>query len=582
MTTPCGIEPQMRSPKPRKRGEKKGHSTRSYRAGEKYKAPGEAREREKMSRSAVPTEEPPESSDTEETRARRTFAVATEASQRFNPYEILEIPSDANAAQVKRAYRAMCLRFHPDTALSDETGNHRFHQIQEAYRVLRNARSRAEWEESRAAWERELHSAKETAAMSSDRPAVLLSEAWRGRIANWGAFGSPRLEPREGSRLAAVMALALTLTVALGFTVAALLMSRETGRRVLYRTAADPPLARSEADGTGEPGARAERTRSQDGGLLPAIRSENGLPHRSGEHPHQGARGYSGDADFPASEEPAFPGEAIRAPAAELGGTGIAALPGTAQPIPLEIGDVGEGRGPQQTDGQAGALTHGRWMASCSTASGDDVFLGWLDVNDRSSFYWRSAATQAAGTDRDLVIEAALDRKNQWLLDRAGDPASRPAAVIEAKPDGSRELHWLRTLGRPADGCADWTLFPANRGPSPEGLWLLPQNSDIRSGSFAPEYVELTLKRRDGLLSGRFTGRYRVPSVSMGSAVQLQLRAVPELPGWFRWNDPAGGEGVLAVAAVDRTRLATFWKRTTLIAGKPQLSSGFAVLLRMD
>jgi hypothetical protein len=104
----------------------------------------------------------------------------------------------------------------------------------------------------------------------------------------------------------------------------------------------------------------------------------------------------------------------------------------------------------------------------------------------------------------------------------------------------------------------------------------------VRSGSFAPEYVELNVKRRDGLLGGKFTGRYRVPSPSMGSTVQLQLRGAPDLPGWFLWNDPAGGEGVLAVAAVDRTRLATFWKRTTLIAGKPQLSSGFAVLLRMD
>lgn len=572
----------MRSPKPRKRGENKGHSARSNRARQKDRATGDAREREKTSRSAAPTEEPHESADTDETRGRDTTAEAPAASQRFNPYEILEIPSDANAAQVKRAYRAMCLRFHPDTAAPDSTDNDRFHQIQEAYRVLRNARSRAEWEASQAARELETQSGTVTASISSDQPTAVLTEARRWRIRDWGALRSPRSEPREGSRLAAVMALALTLTVALGFTVTAMLMSRESERSVFGGKAGDPPLARREADGADGPGARADVIRSQVGVLHPAIRAEHGLPLRSGERPRQGARSYPGDADFSDSEELYFPGEAIRAPAGEQDGTDTAELRGAVQPIPLDRGDAGAGHGLQQADGQAGALTQGRWMASCITASGDDVFLGWLDVYDRSSFYWRSTATQAAGTNRDLVIEAALDRTNQWLIDHFGDPVSRPAAVIEAKANGERKLRWLRALGRPPDACADWALFPANRGPSLEGLWLLPQNGEVRSGSFAPEYVELNVKRRDGLLGGKFTGRYRVPSASMGSTVQLQLRGAPDLPGWFLWNDPAGGEGVLAVAVVDRTRLATFWKRTTLIAGKPQLSSGFAVLLRMD
>ncbi|ULQ57327.1 DnaJ domain-containing protein [Flavihumibacter rivuli] len=60
-------------------------------------------------------------------------------------YEILEIHPDASEAEIKRAYRKLAMRFHPDKNVGNPYAIHHFREIQEAYEVLSNPSKRNEY-----------------------------------------------------------------------------------------------------------------------------------------------------------------------------------------------------------------------------------------------------------------------------------------------------------------------------------------------------------------------------------------------------------------------------------------------------
>lgn len=53
-----------------------------------------------------------------------------------DPYEVLGVPRDADAAAIKSAYRAAAKKHHPDRNRGDEDAERRFKEISEAYDVL--------------------------------------------------------------------------------------------------------------------------------------------------------------------------------------------------------------------------------------------------------------------------------------------------------------------------------------------------------------------------------------------------------------------------------------------------------------
>lgn len=55
---------------------------------------------------------------------------------KLSHYQILGIPENADAKQIKAAYRSMAKRFHPDTNQGSEAAAELFRQLSEAYRVL--------------------------------------------------------------------------------------------------------------------------------------------------------------------------------------------------------------------------------------------------------------------------------------------------------------------------------------------------------------------------------------------------------------------------------------------------------------
>lgn len=53
-----------------------------------------------------------------------------------DPYNILELPRNATEGQIRRAYRRLAMRFHPDRNPNDPEAEERFKHVQWAYENL--------------------------------------------------------------------------------------------------------------------------------------------------------------------------------------------------------------------------------------------------------------------------------------------------------------------------------------------------------------------------------------------------------------------------------------------------------------
>ncbi|MDH3590604.1 MAG: DnaJ domain-containing protein, partial [Planctomycetota bacterium] len=61
-------------------------------------------------------------------------------------YEVLDVPRDADASTIKKAYRREALRWHPDKNPGDAEAEERFKAAAEAYAVLSDAEKRARYD----------------------------------------------------------------------------------------------------------------------------------------------------------------------------------------------------------------------------------------------------------------------------------------------------------------------------------------------------------------------------------------------------------------------------------------------------
>lgn len=67
-------------------------------------------------------------------------------------YQVLGVPRDATAADVKRAYRKLARRHHPDVNTGDAAAEQRFKAVNEAYEVLGDPATRRRYDELGANW----------------------------------------------------------------------------------------------------------------------------------------------------------------------------------------------------------------------------------------------------------------------------------------------------------------------------------------------------------------------------------------------------------------------------------------------
>ncbi len=62
-------------------------------------------------------------------------------------YELLGVPKAASLADIKKAYRKLARKYHPDLNPGDKTAEAKFKEIQEAYSVLSDAKKRAQYDQ---------------------------------------------------------------------------------------------------------------------------------------------------------------------------------------------------------------------------------------------------------------------------------------------------------------------------------------------------------------------------------------------------------------------------------------------------
>ncbi|MFT4023764.1 MAG: DnaJ domain-containing protein [Flavihumibacter sp.] len=64
-------------------------------------------------------------------------------------YEILEVPVNASADEIRKAYRKLAMRYHPDRNHANPYARQHFQEISEAYEILSNPVQRSEYQEKR-------------------------------------------------------------------------------------------------------------------------------------------------------------------------------------------------------------------------------------------------------------------------------------------------------------------------------------------------------------------------------------------------------------------------------------------------
>lgn len=62
-------------------------------------------------------------------------------------YDILEISRSASTDEIKKAYRKLSRKYHPDMAPDDKTADQKFKEVQEAYEILRDENKRKQYDQ---------------------------------------------------------------------------------------------------------------------------------------------------------------------------------------------------------------------------------------------------------------------------------------------------------------------------------------------------------------------------------------------------------------------------------------------------
>lgn len=131
-------------------------------------------------------------------------------------YRLLEVGTDADQATIKKAYRRLAQKLHPDANPDDPTAAERFKQVSEAYSVLSDAERRREYDQVRSMGAqgfgaRGFGAGHGGFAGGQVRIEDLFSGA--GGISDLFGFGRGQRGPRRGADLSATLDLSFEQSV---------------------------------------------------------------------------------------------------------------------------------------------------------------------------------------------------------------------------------------------------------------------------------------------------------------------------------------------------------------------------------
>src|SRR5919107_5281973 len=67
--------------------------------------------------------------------------------EKVDLYKVLEVSKEASQDEIRRSYRRLARKYHPDANPGDRAAEERFKEIQQAYEVLSNPEKRREYDE---------------------------------------------------------------------------------------------------------------------------------------------------------------------------------------------------------------------------------------------------------------------------------------------------------------------------------------------------------------------------------------------------------------------------------------------------
>src|SRR5262249_59855972 len=77
---------------------------------------------------------------------RRRRGLMAQAGKKRDYYDVLGVPRDADVATLKRAYRELALKYHPDQNPENPEAEAHFKEVSEAYTLLSEPDSRARYD----------------------------------------------------------------------------------------------------------------------------------------------------------------------------------------------------------------------------------------------------------------------------------------------------------------------------------------------------------------------------------------------------------------------------------------------------